>query len=98
MKQKDQLALEVATLKRKNMELEAQLAHVYHFAEQGILQANRDTTFGSGVLVRLSYLGGREVCSPFVIKDGLSNGTIAALRDDLAYSYTKTMEFKPKGV
>lgn len=97
LKKKNKKDLRIAELERKNRELEGQMAHVYHFAEIGLVKATRDNTFGSGVLVTMAYLGGREVCHPFMLKDGLSDATIAALCDDLAYSYNKTMEFKPTG-
>lgn len=85
----------IATLERKNRELEAELAHTFHFAEAGIRQATRERTMGSAVVVTMHYLGGKEVCPPFLLKDGLSDATIAALREDLRYGYAKAVEFKP---
>jgi hypothetical protein len=96
-KTKPNKADQIATLKRKNMELEAQLSSTYHFVGHGLIKADRSRTLGSGVLVQLAYLGGREVCKPFVLKDGLSDATIEAICEDLRYSYAKSMEFKPLG-
>lgn len=88
--------LELETLKRKNMELEAQLAHVYHFVTVQIDRAGGDRMMGSGVLVQLSFLGGKEVCPPFVIKNGLSDETIRAIKKQCQESYASAIEFKPK--
>jgi hypothetical protein len=87
--------VEIATLKRKLMETEAQLAHVYHFVNASIDKANKQRLMASGVLVRLNFLGGEEVCIPFVIKGGLSDATIQALKQDCRESYESAVEFKP---
>lgn len=86
-----------ADLLRENMELRAQLAHVYHFASAEIHKAGTDRMTASGVLLQLYALGGREIICPVVIRDGLSADTIEALRRDLARSYSSAVEFKPKG-
>lgn len=88
-------AEQIKDLERKLLETQAQLAHVYHFAGQYLVEADRHRTLGSGILVRLNYLGGKQVCNPFVLKDGFSPETIAALLAELKYSYDKTIEFKP---
>ena len=85
-----------AELQRENMELAAQLAHVYHFASTELPKAG-DCLAASGVLVTLHVLGGREITRPFVIRDGFSADTIAALQRDLARSYDLAVMFKPKG-
>jgi hypothetical protein len=87
--------LELETLRRKNMELAAQLAHIYHFVTAQIDKAGKKYCMASGVLVRLHALGGREICPPFVIKNGLSDETIKALKADAAESYELAIEFKP---
>lgn len=84
-----------ADLQRENMELRAQLAHVYHFAGTEIHKAG-DRLMGSGVLLQLHALGGRELINPVVIRDGLSTDTIAALQRDFARSYEGAIVFKPK--
>lgn len=88
-------AQQIATLERKLMESQAQAANIYHFAKSRLLSANRDKIMGSGVIVRLSYLGGKDVCDPFMIKDGFSDETIKALIADMVYSYERAIEFKP---
>lgn len=84
-----------AVLERKVKELEAQLAHQYHFAHAQIGKASIDKTFGSAVILELTFLGGHKVIEPVAIKDGLSNETIAAIKADLKRSYERTVEFKP---
>lgn len=84
-----------ADLQRKVKELEAQLAHQYHFAAQYIDKAGMDKTMGSAVILELTFLGGRKVIEPVAIKDGLSKETIAAIKADLKRSYERTVEFKP---
>lgn len=85
-----------AQLERQVLELEAQLAHVYHFADATIHKCSTDRMMASGVLVQLTALGGAELVLPFVVRDGLSAETIAALRSDIHRSYDRTVEFKPK--
>lgn len=89
------LQLEIDKLKRKTAELEAQLIHVYHFADRQIGNASRSKMMGSGIIVQMTHLGGKEVCPAFMLKDGLSDETIAALKADLKYSFDKGTEFKP---
>lgn len=85
-----------ADLERKCMELEAQLAGMYHFADAELHKAG-DRLMGSAVIVQLHALGGREITKPFAIRDGLSADTIAALRRDIVRSYEGAIAFKPKG-
>lgn len=82
-------------LHRKVRELEAQLAHAYHFADAYLDKAGN--LMGSGVLLRLDALGGKEIIPPVMIKDGLSPAIIAAIRADLVRSYELAIAFKPKG-
>ena len=84
-----------ADLQRKVKELEAQLAHQYHFAACTIDKAGARHCTGSAVILELTFLGGTKVINPVAIKDGLSAETIAALKADLKRSYDLTVEFKP---
>lgn len=84
-----------ADLQRKVKELEAQLAHQYHFATRTIDKAGMQHCLGSAVILELTVLGGTKVIAPVAIKDGLSAETIAALKADLKRSYDLTVEFKP---
>lgn len=85
-----------ADLQREVMELKAQLAAMYHFASAELHKAGKGL-MGSGALLRLHALGGRELIVPVVIRDGLSDETIAALQRDIARSYASAVELKPKG-
>ena len=84
-----------ADLWRKVKELEAQLAHQYHFATRTIDKAGEKHCAGSAVILELTFLGGIKVIEPVAIKDGLSEETIAAIKADLKRSYERTVEFKP---
>lgn len=88
----------IADLERQLGEALAGQAHVYHFADATLHKASTDCLLGSGVIMTLTVLGGREICSPVLIRDGLSPETIAALKDDLVRSYGLATQFKPKGV
>lgn len=84
-----------AALARKVLELEAQIASSYHFADASLNKAG-SALMASGCLIQLTALGGRELICPVVIKDGLSDATIAALRADIRRSYDLATAFKPK--
>lgn len=84
-----------AELIRKNMELEAQLASTYHFASQGLGQAEYPKMLASAVIVTITALGGRKLMCPVAIRGGLSPETIACLRKDIQRSYDEAVEFKP---
>lgn len=86
-----------AELQRKIVELESQLVHTYHFADAYLHKAGSGL-LGSGVMLQLTALGGNKIVEPVMIKDGLSDETIAAIRKDLARSYELAIRFKPKGV
>lgn len=87
----------IQDLERKLKEALAGQAHVYHFAEVGISKASTDHLMASGVVLTLTALGGREICEPVLIRDGLSKETIAALRADLQRSFELATLYKPKG-
>lgn len=90
-------AAQIAELTRKAREAEALQAHVYHFADAAIGKASTDNLMASGVMLTLTALGGRELITPVVIRDGLSHETIAAIRADLRRSYELATLYKPKG-
>lgn len=100
-------AKSVKPVKRTRAELEAcikmlnaQLAHVYHFADMELHKAGTAVRMGSGVLLELTAygeFGGKKIIDPVVIKDGLSDATIAAIRADLKRSFELATAFKPKG-
>lgn len=86
-----------AELARRVLELESQLIHVYHFADAYLAAIKPGSFLASGVVLQLTALGGREVIPPVMIKDGLSDDTIAAIRRDLVRSYDLMTEQRPVG-
>lgn len=85
-----------AELRRKLTELEAQMVHSLACAHADLPRAHTSKLMGSGVLITVHANGGREICKPFMIKDGLSSETIAALQADLQRSHDLTLMFKPQ--
>jgi len=83
-------------LERENMELRAQLAYVYSTAQDQIGKASTEYMTASGVLLQLTALGGPQLIIPVVIRDGLSDETINALRKDLLRSFEIATQHKPK--
>jgi len=84
-----------AQLVRQVLELESQLAHRYAFAAVELHRAGTASRMASGVLLQLSAIGGKEIINPVMIKDGLSDATIAAIRADLDRSYNLAVAHKP---
>lgn len=82
-------------LERKVRELESQLVHQYHSANRSIEKAGIKMLTGSGAVISIVALGGREIIAPVCIRDGLSPETIAALKADFARSYDLATMFKP---
>lgn len=70
-------------------------AHVYHFASIELGRLGTDRLMGSGIVLTMTYLGGKEAFAPTMIRNGLSEETIAALRADLVRSYEDAIVFKP---
>jgi hypothetical protein len=82
-------------LERQVLELKGQLAYVYSLASNDIMKADASHLMGSGVLLQLTALGGREIIQPVVIRDGLYDETIEALKKDLARSHELATAHKP---
>ena len=53
---------------RKILELESQLASTYHLASVEIKNASEERLIGSGVLVQLTGIGGKNIVMPFLHK------------------------------
>ena len=77
---------EIIKLRRKVLELEAGVLSALHFANQSIDKASTKYMMASGVLIQMTALGGREIINPIIIRDGLSDETIAALKKDFKRS------------
>jgi hypothetical protein len=85
-----------AQLEREIIELKGQLANSYFHASAALKNASVDVMGASGVVLQLTALGGREIIHPVVIRDGLSNETIAALKRDIIRSHADATRFAPK--
>lgn len=81
-------------LARKILELESQLAHRYQFANTELHRAGTKHLMASGVLLQLTAIGGKEIINPVMIKDGLSDETLRAIREDIKRSYELTTMYK----
>ena len=86
-----------AQLERKVLELTASLASTYHFASLGINKATVTNYMGSGVLVQITKYGGEEIIPPTMIRDGLSDRTIKAIKEDMLRSWELSTVFMPEG-
>ena len=60
-----------AQLQRQVAELTAGLAILHTSALASIKKARTDARMGSGVLLQLTAVGGAEIISPVMIRDGL---------------------------
>lgn len=72
-------------LERKIKELEALSATNTRAALRDVEKAG-DCLMSSALIVQFSALGGREICAPFAIRDGLSAATIQAIKNDIQKS------------
>lgn len=98
MKQKQTKSQRIAELERQLMEIQAASVHNYHFTDVGLGKAGTKSLMGSGVIITLTALSGVKLVEPTLIRDGLSDETIKALRDDLVRSYQLATLFKPRGL
>ena len=87
MKNDKKLALqtEIATLERRLFEARAQYAATLGAAFDAI--AKTENFMGSGVILELTALGGKELIPPVMIRDGLSRESIKALQSDFSRSF-----------
>jgi hypothetical protein len=88
----------IADLERQLREALAGQSHVYHFADHGLDKASTKHLMGSGMVITLTVLGGRELIQPTMLRDGMSDELIAALRADFRRSYELANLYKPRGL
>ena len=86
----------IEELERKLREANAGLAYVYASASAALDKASTEHLMASGAVLTLTALGGRVLCPPVLIRDGLSLETVSALKVDLYRSYTLATVNKPK--
>lgn len=84
----------IGHLKRKVIELGGSSPTAYHVAHASLMSCAEDKMMGSGVLLSLSFLGGKAPFEPIVIRDGLSKETIEAIKRDIKRSYDLATLFK----
>lgn len=84
-----------AQLARQLLEANASRPLRYKLAHKDLEKAG-EALFASGVVVHLTKLGGADAVAPFLIVDGLSPATIAALRADIVRSW-KQIQYEPPG-
>lgn len=85
-------------LESRLAEAQAFQVHRLHFASASIAKCSTDHLLGSGVVLQLTFLGGKDVFEPVGISGGLSPETILAIQRDLRRSYEHVIEFAPKAV
>lgn len=88
----------IKELERLLVEAKAQQTRVYHFADIGVVGASTNSYTGSGVILTITGLGGKELIPPTLIRNGLSVESIEALRADIRRSYLDSISLKPRGV
>ena len=88
----------IAKLTRERDEALAGQVHTYHFASYALNKLSTNHLAASGLILSITVLGGKEAFDPVMIRDGLSEETIAALKADLVRSYNLAIAFKPEGV
>lgn len=90
-------AQRIAELEQKLEEAKAHHIYRHHFASKDLDKFSTDKLMGSGVVLSLTLVGGRELFEPVMIRNGLSKETIAALKADLVRSFNYATELKPDG-
>lgn len=79
-----------AQLARQNAELIAGLNVVHANALMTLKKASMGVRMASGVMLHLTAVGGADIVAPVMIRDGLSDDTIEALRRDIQRSLDLT--------
>ena len=90
-------AQRIVELEKKLEDAKAQHIYLYHFASKALDRFSTDKLMGSGVVLSLTLIGGKELFEPVMICNGLSKETIAALKADLVRSFNYATELKPDG-
>ena len=80
-----------AQLERQNAELIAGLNAVHKNALASLKKASTSVRMASGVMLQLTAVGGADIIPPVMIRDGLSDDTIEALKRDVKRSLDLTM-------
>jgi hypothetical protein len=93
-KRKERDAARIAELERKLVESQSGQPIRLHLAYRGIEAGGENDLMGSGVVISMTVIGGRQLCEPFLVRDGLSAETIAAIKTDIQRSYALATMYK----
>lgn len=96
---------ELKRLTEENEQLRAQIksycasqVHQYHFADVYLEKLTEERWKGSGFIMEITSMGGKELMGPVLIREGFQQQTIEALRGEIVRSYIYATQMKPKGV
>ena len=84
----------VKQLESKLFVSEACQIHRLYFADQEVKKFTTDRFMGSGIILTVHSLDGKELVSPVMI-NGLSDKTIEGLREDFARNFEDRTELRP---
>lgn len=86
-----------AQLKEKALLNQYQASSImnYHIASINLLKLGRAHLLGSGLILSIHHLNGKEAIEPVCIKDGMSSKSINSLLDDIQYSFDLAVSFTP---
>ena len=85
-------------LKRQVVTEKAFQVHNYHFASMAAETLNKERFLGSGFVITIHAMNGKELLGPVAIRDGFSPFTIESLQREFRDSYELATLFKPKGL
>ncbi len=83
---------EINKLRKRIKALEAQLISSQYFAMLSLAHLTEKKYMGSGIVLTITDLSGKEVMSPAMIKNGFSKETVNALKKDFEKSMKDTLE------
>ena len=81
-------------LEQKLVESLASSPTRYTIAHGALKNIHTDKLMGSGVLITIQGIGGKQIIDPILICDGLSSETIEAIRNDIKRSYDFAVMYK----
>lgn len=92
----------IARMRARIAELEAKVSdeaalqiHRLYYASKALDKASSERVMGGAVILTVKAYGGGMIVDPVAIRDGLSQKTIDAIREDLARSYDLTAALRP---
>ena len=84
---------QIKVLQREKEELLAQLLHMQATAYRDMPKAGTRDMMASAVIISINALGGRPICKPFAVADGLSEDTIKHLMADIKRSMDQQLTY-----